>query len=146
VNGRSSVLTQSIFNLDPGLDYEFALEVSGRKIRTFINNELFNETEDKLPVIEPLYYSASLDRSTGDVIVKVVNVQENSVNAQIVLEDLQKASLEVEAFEMSGHALDDENSFASPELISPKQKTFSSEGCSFDYDFPKHSVTIFRVK
>ncbi|MGM0883203.1 MAG: alpha-L-arabinofuranosidase C-terminal domain-containing protein [Bacillota bacterium] len=146
VNGRTSCLTQSISSLEQGIDYELALEVSGRKIRSFINNELFNETEDKLPVIEPLYYSASLDRSTGDVIVKVVNVQENSVNAQVVLEDLQKASLTAEVFEMSGHALDDENSFESPERVLPKQKKFSVEGCSFSYDFPKHSVTVFRVK
>ena len=94
VNGIGSTLTQSMFNVEPGIEYELTLEVSGRRIRTWINGVLFNETEDKLPVIEPLYYSASVERSTGDVIVKVVNVQEQTVNAQIVLEDMYKSSAE----------------------------------------------------
>ncbi|KRF43730.1 alpha-L-arabinofuranosidase C-terminal domain-containing protein [Paenibacillus sp. Soil787] len=145
VNGRTSVLTQSIFNLEPDIEHEFTLEVSGRQIRASIDNVLFNDTEDKLPVIEPLYYSASFERSTGDVIVKVVNVQENSVHTQVVLEDLQTTTLTVDVSEMSGHALDDENSFTSPERVLPKQKQFRVEGCSFSYEFPKHSITVFRL-
>ena len=111
VNGRTSCLTQSIFNVEPDIEYELTLEVSGRQIRTWIDDVLFHDTEDKLPVIEPLYYSASYEHSTGDVIVKVVNVQEKSVSAQIALADLHKTSLTVEVYEMSGHALDDENTF-----------------------------------
>lgn len=145
VDGRTSCLTQSIFNVDPDMEYELTLEVSGRQIRAWINNVLFHDTEDKLPVIEPLYYSASYERSTGDVIVKVVNVQDKPVQAQVVLEDLQKLSLTVDVFEMSGNALDDENSFTSPERVLPKQKKLIVEGSSFSYDFPKHSVTIFRM-
>lgn len=73
-------------------------------------------------------------------------MQEQSVNAQVVLEDMLKASLDVDVFELSGHELDDENSFTSPERVLPKQKKFSAEGSSFSYDFSKHSVTVFRVK
>ncbi|WP_028609014.1 alpha-L-arabinofuranosidase C-terminal domain-containing protein [Paenibacillus harenae] len=146
VNGRTSCLTQSLFNVEPDMEYELALKISGRRIRAYIDNMLINDTEDKLPVIEPLYYSASYERSTGDIIVKVVNVQKNSVSAQIALADLHKTSLTVEVYEMSGHALDDENTFESPERVAPKQKEFSTEGSGFHYDFPKHSITVFRVK
>ncbi|MDQ0901045.1 alpha-L-arabinofuranosidase C-terminal domain-containing protein [Paenibacillus sp. V4I7] len=146
VDGRTSCLTQSIFNVEPDMEYELTLEISGRKIRAWIDGVLFHDTEDKLPVIEPLYYSASYEHSTGDVIVKVVNVQENSVRAQIALADLHKTSLTVDVYEMSGHALDDENTFESPERVLPKQKEFSTEDCSFHYDFPKHSITVFRVR
>ena len=145
-NGRTSCLTQSIFNVEPDIEYALTLEVSGRQIRAWIDGVLFHDIEDKLPVIEPLYYSASYERSTGDVIVKVVNVQENSVRAQIGLADLDKTSLTVEVYEMSGHSLDDENTFESPELVLPKQKEFCTEGSSFHYDFPKHSITVFRVR
>jgi alpha-L-arabinofuranosidase len=146
VNGRTSCLTQSIFNVEPDIEYALKLVVSGRQIRAWINGVLFHDIEDKLPVIEPLYYSASYERSTGDVIVKVVNVQEKSVSAQIGLADLDKTSLNVDVYEMSGHSLDDENTFESPELVLPKQKDFCTEGSSFQYDFPKQSITIFRVK
>ncbi|MDF2648897.1 MAG: alpha-L-arabinofuranosidase domain protein [Paenibacillus sp.] len=146
VDGRTSCLTQSIFNVEPDMEYELTLEISGRQIRAWIDGVLFHDTEDKLPVIEPLYYSASFERSTGETIVKVVNVQENSVRAQIALADLHKTSLTVDVYEMSGHALDDENTFESPERVLPKQKEFSTEDCSFHYDFPKHSITVFRVR
>ncbi|XEC93531.1 alpha-L-arabinofuranosidase C-terminal domain-containing protein [Paenibacillus tarimensis] len=146
VNGRTSCLTQSMYTMETDVEYEFTLEVSGRRIRTYIDNVLFNETEDKLPVIEPLYYTASFERSTGDVIVKVVNVQENPVQAEIVLQDLHKPALSVEVFEMSGHELGDENGFESPERVTPKQKAFYAEGNGFSYDFPKQSITVFRVK
>jgi alpha-L-arabinofuranosidase len=146
VNARTSCLTQSLYTMEPGIEYEYRLEVSGRVIRTYIDNVLINDTEDKLPVIEPLYYSASSERATGDVIVKVVNVQENSVQAEVVLSDLPQTSLTVDVYELSGHALDEENSFEAPERVVPKQRSFSTEGCSFSYEFPKHSVTVFRVK
>jgi alpha-L-arabinofuranosidase len=57
---------------------------------SIINGELINETEDKLPIIEPLYYTASVEDSTGDIILKTVNVQEHSVSVEIVLEALAK--------------------------------------------------------
>ncbi|MGO4106554.1 alpha-L-arabinofuranosidase C-terminal domain-containing protein [Paenibacillus sp. YAF4_2] len=146
VNGRGSVLTQSIFNVENDKEYTLKLEISGRQIRAWINGELFHDTEDKVPVIEPLYYSASCDHSTGDTIIKVVNVKDSSVNAQIMLADLNNANLSVQIFEMSGHSLEDENTFESPEHVSPKQKEFFTEDSSFEYEFPKHSITVFRVK
>jgi alpha-L-arabinofuranosidase len=145
VNGRSSCLTQCLFTVEPGMEYELAVEVSGRRIRTYIDGELVHDTEDRLPVIEPLYYSASVEESTGDIFVKVVNMQNKGVAAQVVLEDLHDVTLKAEVFEMSGYALDEENSFETPERVSPKKKSFNPEGSSFSYDFPKHSITVFRI-
>ncbi|MBW5445317.1 alpha-L-arabinofuranosidase [Cohnella sp. CFH 77786] len=146
VNGRTSCLTQSIFNVETDKEYELTLNVAGRRIRAWIDGVLFHDTEDKLPVIEPLYYSASYERSTGDVIVKVVNVQEKNVSGQIVPAEMQAKSLTVEVYEMSGYALEDENTFASPERVRPTRKEFRTEGCSFHYEFPKHSITVFRMR
>lgn len=146
VDGRGSVLTQSIFNVENDREYTLKLEVSGRQIRAWINGELFHDTEDKLPVIEPLYYSASCDRTTGDTIVKVVNVQDSSVTAEVVLADLNETSLRVEVHEMSGHSLEEENTFEAPDRVSPKQKEFTINGSRFEYEFPKHSITVFRAK
>lgn len=144
VNKRHSCLTQSIFNVETDREYNLQLEVEGRTIRTYIDGELINAAEDKLPVIEPLYYSASTEAATGDVIIKVVNVQEEAVTAQIVLEGVELEALRGSIFEMSGYDMDDENSFEAPELISPKQKDFSAKGNIFEYEFPKQSITVFR--
>ncbi|ACT02244.1 alpha-L-arabinofuranosidase C-terminal domain-containing protein [Paenibacillus sp. JDR-2] len=146
INGRGSVLTQSIFNVEDHKEYSLKLEVSGRQIRAWINGELYNETEDTLPLIEPLYYSASYDRATGDAIIKVVNVQDSSVSADVVLADLRKPLLNIDVYEMSGHSLDEENTFETPDRVAPKQNQFRAQGNRFAYDFPKHSITVFRVK
>lgn len=146
VSGRSSCLTHSIFTVEPGREYQLALEVSGRTIRTFIDGVLMNETEDKLPVIEPLYYSSTVEHTTGDIIVKVVNVQEKSVTAEVVLEDLGKDELRGEVYEMSGYLPGDENSFEEPTRISPKDRVFHAGGRSFSHNFPQQSITIFRLR
>jgi alpha-L-arabinofuranosidase len=144
VNKRASCLTQSIFNVETDREYNFKLKVRGRCIRTYIDGELINDTEDKLPVIEPLYYSASTEAATGDVIVKVINVQEEVVSSKLVLEGIDAETVTGSIYEMSGFNPDDENSFEAPELISPKQKDFSVNGNVFEYEFPKQSITVFR--
>jgi alpha-L-arabinofuranosidase len=144
VNGRNSCLTQSLFTVETNREYHLELDVTGRHIRACIDGSLINETEDKLPMIEPLYYSASLESSTGDVIVKVVNVQERPVTVQIELENMEKESITGSIFEMSGYELSDENSFETPNKIVPKQKEITISRNTLDYQFPKESITVMR--
>ncbi|MNZ53550.1 Extracellular exo-alpha-L-arabinofuranosidase precursor [compost metagenome] len=146
IGGRTSCLTQSLFTVQEGVEYELALEVSGRRVRTYINGKLINETEDKPLIIEPLYYSASIEHETGDTIVKVVNVQDSMVAAKIELDGGPQRSIDAEVFELSGYALDEENSFEAPERIVPKESSIAVEGGSFAYEFPQHSITVFRLK
>lgn len=145
VNGRNSCLTQSLFVVETDREYQLDLEVSGRAIRTYIDGKLFNQTEDKLPIIEPLYYSASIENDTGDIIIKVVNVQENSVTAELNLADMELGTFTVKVFEMTGYDLGAENSFESPELIVPKQKDFILNSNRFTYEFSKQSITVFHI-
>jgi alpha-L-arabinofuranosidase len=148
VNGRGSCLTQSLFTVENDVTYKLALEVSGRKIRAFINGELMHETEDKIAVIQPLYYSSSTEDATGDTIVKVVNMQEAAVCAEIALEDLQAADgvRHVVSYELSGHLPQDENSFEQPQKIVPVQSEFSFDGSGFTQTFPAHSMTVLRIR
>ncbi|ASA21442.1 alpha-L-arabinofuranosidase C-terminal domain-containing protein [Paenibacillus donghaensis] len=146
VDGRNSVLTQSMFSVETDVEYSLVLEVSGREIRTYIDGELVNETEDKLPTIEPLYYTASMELSSGDIILKAVNVQAEAVTAHINIDDNIQGGMNVDVFELSGHNLEDENSFEHPEQIVPQERSFSTEESGFAYTFPKQSVTVFRIR
>lgn len=146
VSKRSSCLTQSMFTIETEREYELKLVVKGRCIQTFIDGKLINDAEDKPVVIEPLYYSASKEDESGDIIVKVVNVQENSVLVNLVFEDISQEILEGSIFEMSGYRLQDENSFEAPKLIAPKQHNFKKQGKVLPYVFPKQSITVFRLK
>lgn len=51
-----------------------------------------------------------------------------------------------DVYDLSGYQLEDENNFENKELVSPKQTNFPTVGSRFSYEFPKQSVTIFRIK
>lgn len=147
VGGRGSVLTQSLFEVQNGVEYDLALRVTGRKIVASIDGVVVAETEDHIPFIEPLYYSASLEEATGDTIVKVVNVRGESETMELAFEGLASdRSLVAEVHELSGYDLEDENSFDQPAKIAPRTKKLTVEGPAFAYEFPKHSVTVIRVR
>ena len=39
-----------------------------------------------------------------------------------------------------------ENDFAEPERVAPQEAVFCKENDSFMYEFPKFSLTVFRLK
>lgn len=146
VSGNSAVLTQSLFTVETGVDYALNLEVHARRIRAYINNELVVDTEDALPVLKPLYFSSSIEEATGDIILKVVNIQPEHVGALIILDQINNDLYAVDISKMSGHALEDENSFEEPERIVPVDGTFRMQGNTFEYEFSRYSLTVFRFK
>jgi alpha-L-arabinofuranosidase len=145
-NGRNACLTQSLFSVEADRAYPFELEITGRHIKTSIDHIIINETEDKLPVIEPLYYSASIENSTADVILKVANVQPSVVATEIVLADFKDKSISGNLYELSEHSAEDENSFSNPFNVKPKEREFAYSSNCFNYEFPKNSVTVFRIR
>jgi len=153
VDGRGSCLTQSLFTVESGVEYVCKLEVTGRSIRAFINGELINEAVDKPLVIRPLYYTASCDEESGDIIVKAVNVQNKSLDITVDLtseEALASAVLlsAVEVYELAGYDLEEKNDFEAPTRIAPTRSTYQLEhgGSSFNYEIKPQSVTVFRLK
>ncbi|MCM3632734.1 alpha-L-arabinofuranosidase C-terminal domain-containing protein [Paenibacillus camelliae] len=147
VNGRGSCLTQSLFTVETDVVYQFSLEVTGRQLKAYINGELINAEEDKPLVIEPLYYTASYEEASGDIIVKAVNVQNQSLEIAFDVSDRSIGSVEV--YELCGCQLEDENDFAAPTRVSPKQKLYHVEhnaAESFTYMIQPHSITVLRLK
>ncbi|MCH5210702.1 MAG: carbohydrate binding domain-containing protein [Oscillospiraceae bacterium] len=142
VDGRGSCLDHNIFSVMTGRDYKLCLEINGREITTFINGKTANTAVDRQPVMEELYYTASCDEE--NIYIKAVNVRDTDVTAQICVEAVEKISATVT--ELSGYNMDDMNDFDNPEKVSPKTKTLTADGNTFDYTFPPQSVTVFTVK
>jgi alpha-L-arabinofuranosidase len=146
VNGRGSCLTQHLFTVEEGREYELAIEIQGRRIRVSADGNLIAETEDRLPSIEPLYYTASMEEETGDVLIKAVNLQDQPVTVQLELDGLSDEARTVEIHEMSGYELDQENSFEEPEAVVPKSRETAIDGSRFGHEFPARSFTVLRVR
>ena len=142
--GHASCLTQSRFSVETGVRYRLKLEVDGRMLRTYINDKLWNEIEDKQLIQEELYYTAGLDEPTGDVIIKAVNVNDTPTTGTIEIPFMEK--LDITISELSGYSKDDKNSFDEPEKVSPRKLYKKTDTNSFEYEFKPMSVTVLRIK
>ena len=128
IAGRNSCLTQSSFTVAADREYELKLEIEGRHLRAYIDGELIHEIHHAPVKIEPLYTAASIDRQSGDVIVKLVNVQKRPIDTVLHMEGIEQAK--GPAYIMSGFALKDENSFAEPLKVSPREEEIQlTQGC-----------------
>lgn len=128
IAGRNSCLTQSSFTVAADREYELKLEIEGRHLRAYIDGELIHEIHHAPVKIEPLYTAASIDRQSGDVIVKLVNVQKRPIDTVLHMEGIELAK--GTAYIMSGFALEDENSFAEPLKVSPREEEIQlTQGC-----------------
>ena len=52
----------------------------------------------------------------------------------------------IDISELSGYSLEEENSFEQPERIVPANQTLHLQGNAFEYEIPRHSFTVMRVK
>ena len=128
IAGRNSCLTQSSFTVAADREYELKLEIEGRHLKAYIDGELIHEIYHAPVKIEPLYTAASVDCQTGDIIVKLVNVQKRPIDTVLHMEGIEQAK--GTAYIMSGFALEDENSFAEPLKVSPREKEIQlTQGC-----------------
>jgi alpha-N-arabinofuranosidase len=94
---------------------------------------------------DAVYATASRENSTGNIILKLVNVQAVPQPLKI---DLQGA--EMVAKEAKGEVLAAEpaaiNSVAEPVRVAPRPVTIANAGLSFTHELPAHSVTVLRLK
>jgi alpha-L-arabinofuranosidase len=91
-----------------------------------------------------LYASATRDNASGEIILKVVNGDSSPADVQLNLSGtgaISSAKITVLAGEP-----DDENSFADPQKISPKESALEISGPEFQHEFPANSFTVIRLK
>ena len=141
--GRDSTISQRIFHVED-IEYFLELEVDGRRIQTWVNNVLYNDTVDRLPELEELYVAASVDRACDRTILKVVNLTGEEKNVQLSLDGPEKNSVTVTC--LKGYGLDEVNSFENPDNITPQTECFSVNGNELSYTFAPHSVTILSFE
>ncbi len=144
VNGKSSDLTQSLFTVKEDVEYRCELQVTQRKISGIIDGSVISEAEDSMPVIDPLYYTASLERKSGDVIVKVVNLTEYEKTVSLSLEQYGTYGLDGTLYEMKGYNPEEKNSFENPRKVIYTEKPFQTEKTEFEHVFAPCSLSVFR--
>ncbi|MDE7416958.1 MAG: alpha-L-arabinofuranosidase [Lachnospiraceae bacterium] len=141
--GRGSTISQRIFHVED-IEYFLELKVDGRRIQTWVNGVLYNDTVDRLPELEELYVTASVDQSSDRTILKVVNLTGEEKNVQLSLDGPVKNRVTVTY--LKGYGLDETNSFENPDNITPQTERFYVNGNELLYTFAPHSVTILSFE
>ncbi len=92
-----------------------------------------------------LYAEATRETSSGDIILKLVNIQAASQMLNIDLQGVSTIRKDV-AGEMLTGELMAVNTVAEPMKVVPKRITLNNAGTKFVHELPAHSVTVLRLK
>ncbi|GAA2859308.1 hypothetical protein GCM10010517_17840 [Streptosporangium fragile] len=142
--GAKSSIATSATTIETGRDYRIKIQVSGRKITTWLDGRKVNEFTDVSGRVAPLYQVVTRDDGTGDVVLKVVNARPETVRTTV---DLGGTGVSGKATvtSLTSGALTDVNSLGEPDKVAPVERSLTGFGPSFAYDFPAHSVTFVRL-
>jgi alpha-N-arabinofuranosidase len=92
-----------------------------------------------------LYASVTREMASGDVILKLVNIQETAQSLEINLRGAGMVKKDATG-EMITGALGDVNTVAEPMKIVPKPVTIKNAAPTFVHVLPAHSVSLIRLK
>jgi alpha-N-arabinofuranosidase len=92
-----------------------------------------------------LYASATRESASGDIILKLVNVQAAAQALRIDLQGVSSVKKDA-AGEMLTGELTAVNTVAEPKKVVPKPITIANAGTSFMHELPAHSVSMIRLK
>jgi len=132
-------------HIETNLWYDIKVEVRGISIKCWLNGELIHEILKPRQATHRLYASATQDRRTGDVILKVVNAAHAPVDTAIKLLGVSRLTGAGQSIVLTSDSPWDENSLDDPAKVSPKTGTFHFTGGDLRRAFPGDSVTVLRL-
>jgi alpha-L-arabinofuranosidase len=94
---------------------------------------------------DSIYASAVVDDTSGELIIKLVNVSSVSKNCKVNVEGLTKALANGKLIVLEGAGTSGQNSFARPDLIMPRETVLMVRPGSFVVDAAAHSFSVVRV-
>jgi alpha-N-arabinofuranosidase len=143
---RDALGEATAFSADAGHWYDVRIALVGTNIKCYIDDKLIIQATDAPPAPPaPIYAAASRESSSGDVIMKVVNVVDTPQQIEITLKGAGEIAKEADIQTLAGQP-DDQNSIESPQKIAPDNGTISDAAAKFVREFPPFSVTVLRLK
>jgi len=91
------------------------------------------------------FVSAVRDDTAGEIIIKAVNVSQESVETAVDLEGASNVSSTAQAIVLASTHLNDQNTFNDPTKVSPKTLPLENVAPRFNYKFAPHSLTVLRI-
>ncbi len=142
--GGTKNTVSDIRNVNIQIDrwYEIKVVVNKDTITCYLDDKEMHVI--KVPEVFPIYQTVSKEEESGDIIVKLVNVQEKERNIAIQLENCNitgEATVEV----LANEDYEAENSLKNPENVIPITSNIKLTK-NYEYMAPANSVSILRIK
>ncbi len=131
--------------IETGRWYDIRIELSGSDIKCYLDDKLIIQATDRpMTPPGPLFAAASRDDSTGDIILKVVNVTGVEERVDIHLEGAGNVADKASVETLSGSP-NDVNTLAVPRKVFPLESQIDNASTSFAHEFPANSVTVIHL-
>ena len=141
------VLDPQPAHIDTGRWYSIRLEVAGKRVKCFLDGRLIHDLAyDRGNGFPSLFASASKDDRSGEIIVKVVNVDSNPLETRLAFAGTPHLGGEGTAIVLTSASARDENSLEAPTKVSPRTEPLSFTGAQLTRSFPGNSFTVLRLK
>jgi alpha-N-arabinofuranosidase len=100
----------------------------------------------KFKTVPTIFYSATMNDTTGTIYLKVVNTIGKKQTIKINLDGAAKVSPEATVVVIKGDKPDDTNTLSNPQNIIPVTTTVKGIGKSFRQSFAPYSVTVMQIQ
>lgn len=93
----------------------------------------------------PMFYVASKDTVTKEIILKAVNISTLTITTTITLQGVAQVQNKGTRILMTSANVGDTNGFAQPQKVAPVTNTIEGVSASFQQQFPPNSITVLRL-
>ncbi len=129
-------------SVDSGTTYHLKIVVTDTNVKCYMDNKLYIDYDYDAGTLADCYQVVSTD-STGDIIVKIVNVSGEDKETKINISGADvKDSATV--YQVAGASLADDNILGQQEVVSMEEFELTDVSNDYTYTVPKYSVTVIR--
>jgi alpha-L-arabinofuranosidase len=130
--------------IETGRWYDIRIELRGGNIKCYLDGKLIHDVTQ--PAVKALYASASHVDSTGEIILKVVNVTPAAQEAEVELRGAGRVEGPAALAVLTSASPADENSLEQPRKVAPVTGSIDVPGPVFRHTFPAYSISVLRLK
>lgn len=124
--------------------YDIKIELNDRHIRCHLDGRLIHDVT--APNADHFFASAGRDATSGDLIIKAINVSPDPVKATVNVSGLPGFAPQVQLTVLASSRPSDNNSLETPANVVPVTTSLMIPGLEFTNDFPANSLTVLRLK
>jgi alpha-L-arabinofuranosidase len=145
-DGQNSPLGDSApVAIDADRWYDVRIELNGNDIKCYLDGKLITEATDTPPTPLPAIYAcASRVDTTGQAILKVVNISSSPQDLQVNVKGADNVSKDGQLILLTGKP-GDFNTVDLPKRVFPTESEVHDLGQTFAHEFPAYSVSVLKI-